>query len=140
MVFLPYEKIIEIMISSIKETCLYVSDLQATKDFYTQKLGLEVISYVADRHVFFRIGQDVLLCFNPEATRNEQNLPPHFAQGPQHIAFEVPASLYQATKADLLSKGISIIHTQPWGKDFESFYFLDADQNVLEIVPKGMWD
>ena len=37
--------------------------------------------------------------------------------------------------------GIEIIHRQDWQQGrFESFYFLDPDQHVLEIVPEGMWD
>ena len=40
-------------ISGIKETCIYVSDLLRTKNFYGEALGLPVISIVEDRHIFF---------------------------------------------------------------------------------------
>ncbi|MGE5521138.1 MAG: VOC family protein, partial [Candidatus Dadabacteria bacterium] len=38
-------------ISRIKETCIYVSDLQRTKEFYHHKLGLPVISVLENRHI-----------------------------------------------------------------------------------------
>ena len=50
-------------ILKIKETCLYVSDLAKTKDFYFGLLKFEVIGEVPGRHVFFRVGSSVLLCF-----------------------------------------------------------------------------
>ena len=126
-------------ISSIKETCLYVEDIDRSTEFYENILGFERISKVDDRHIFFRIGQNILLLFNPEVTKNENTLPPHFAKGPQHIAFEVAAEEYESIKKELGSK-VHITHEQPWGKEFHSFYFDDPDGNVLEIVPAGMWD
>jgi catechol 2,3-dioxygenase-like lactoylglutathione lyase family enzyme len=126
-------------IGQIKETCLYVADLERTRAFYTGQLGLPLISLVAGRHAFFRAGSSVLLCFLPEVTRLEPVLPPHFAHGPQHLAFEVPQADYEATKATLAAKGIAIIHEQEWAGGFRSFYFHDPDGHVLEVVPVGMW-
>ncbi len=127
------------MISSIKETCLYVKDVAVSKAFYHGHLGFSVIGSVPDRHVFFRVGQSVLLCFNPEVTRAEKQLPPHYASGLQHIAFEVPKSDYAKEKARLLEAGITITHEQDWPNGLESFYFNDPDGHVLEIVPQGLW-
>jgi catechol 2,3-dioxygenase-like lactoylglutathione lyase family enzyme len=83
-------------ISRIKETCIYISDLQRTKAFYAGQLGLPLISLVAGRHVFFRAGESVLLCFVAEQTINEKALPPHGASGSVHFAFEVTESNYDA--------------------------------------------
>lgn len=127
--------------TQIKETCLYVSDLDQTQGFYIGKMGLRLISRVDGRHIFFKVGSSVLLCFRPEVTREEATLPPHYAYGPQHIAFEVALSEYGRIKEQLEKKGIVITHVQPWAKGrFESFYFEDPDGHVLEIVPAGMWD
>ncbi len=128
------------MLASIKETCLYVHDLAVCKAFYADKLGLEVISYVSDRHVFFRVGPDVLLCFNAEATAKEKTLPPHYANGRQHMAFQVPKEEYVEEKSRILAMGIAITHQQKWEGGYESFYFDDPDGHVLEVVPEGMWD
>jgi catechol 2,3-dioxygenase-like lactoylglutathione lyase family enzyme len=47
-------------ILSIKETCIYVEDIDRTKGFYSGKLGLPLISLVKNRHVFFQAGNSVL--------------------------------------------------------------------------------
>lgn len=128
-------------ISRIKETCLYIDDIEAAYQFYAVKLGFECFSKVQGRHIFFRVGPDVLLCFLPEVTRQEKSLPPHWAEGPQHLAFEVSASAYESVKKEAQQKGIKITHTQDWGAGkYESFYFSDPSNNVLEIVQEGMWD
>nr|WKN36414.1 VOC family protein [Tunicatimonas sp. TK19036] len=127
-------------INFIKETCLYVSDLNRTRAFYEEVLGFSVISQVENRHIFFRVGKQVLLCFNPEATKNEKTLPPHFAYGAQHVAFEIPAEEYARWKRRLIDNGITIIHEQTWKGDLMSCYFHDPDGHVLELIPPGIWE
>ena len=123
----------------IKETCLYVSDLAQTKDFYADKLGLELYSWVKGRHVFFKAGESMLLCFNPEVTRNDQRLPPHFAEGKMHLAFECSPAEYDAWRAKVATAGIPITHEQVWSKEKRSFYFDDPDGHVLEIAEETIW-
>lgn len=127
-------------ISQIKETCLYISDLNKAQDFYQGKLGLPVISKVDHRHIFFRAGTSVLLCFIPEVTKKEPQLPPHFAYGKQHIAFETSPEEYAAWKEKIQELKIPILHEQEWKGGLQSFYFEDPDGHVLEIVPKGIWE
>lgn len=127
-------------ITQIKETCLYVQDLNITKNFYHDKLGFSIISQVDNRHIFFRVGTSVLLCFLPEVTKNEANLPPHYAYGNQHIAFEVEGTDYQLWLDKIIAAEIKVIHRQEWRNNLFSFYFLDPDGHVLEIVPEGIWD
>lgn len=126
-------------LTQIKETGLYVSDLARTRSFYHEKLQLPVISFVEGRHIFFRVGSSVLLCFLPEVTRNEQKLPPHYAQGKQHIAFSTPPEQYEVWKQKLADASIPITHETNWGNGYLSCYFDDPDGHVLEIVPDGLW-
>lgn len=126
--------------SQIKETCLYVQDLDRTEDFYNGKLNLKVIARTEGRHIFLKVGSSVLLCFIADTTENEKALPVHYGKGKMHIAFEVPKENYREAKAWIRSKGIEIEHEQHWFKDYHSFYFRDPDGHSLEIVPKGMWD
>lgn len=128
------------MIQRIKETCLYVSDLNRTREFYEGKLGLECFSLVPGRHIFFRAGESVLLCFNPEVTKDDQKLPPHWGQGKLHLAFEVGKEEYGQWKEKVSAAGIEIVHEQPWGETHLSFYFEDPDGHVLEIIMEGLWD
>ena len=125
---------------SIKETCIYVKDLHRTKDFYTVKLGLTLISFVKDRHVFFRAGNSVLLCFVAETTLKEMELPRHGAKGPIHFAFEVNKHEYMSCLKEIKNSGIEILHQHLWKNGIRSFYFHDPDNNVVEIIEQGLWD
>ena len=125
----------------IKETCLYINDLGKAKDFYHGVLGLEIIGSVPGKHIFFRAGSSVLLCFNPEDSRTKTSPPPHYGGGKQHFAFEVPRSEYEKAKKEIVSKGIRITDEVVWRDGVESFYFEDPEGNVLEILPEGgIWN
>ena len=124
----------------IKETCIYIEDLELARDFYHHKLGLEVIGYLEGKHIFFRAGKSVLLCFNPHDSRNKKSPPPHFASGKYHFAFEVALQDYEKQKSELLSKDINITDEVVWKNGLKSSYFEDPAGNVLEIVPEGVWD
>jgi catechol 2,3-dioxygenase-like lactoylglutathione lyase family enzyme len=125
----------------IKETCLYVRDLEKTKHFYNEILELPIIHYERKKHIFFKLGSSVLLCFNPEDSKTKTSPPAHFGEGKQHVAFEVPDKEYLNSKKEIQSKGIRIIDEVVWSSGKKSFYFEDFDGNVLEIVPDiGIWD
>ncbi|EKB50712.1 VOC family protein [Cecembia lonarensis] len=126
--------------TQIKESCLYIHDLELAEAFYHKMLRMPIISKVKDRHIFFRCGNAVLLCFLPEATKNESTLPPHFATGKQHIAFEVSQDDYQESINTLKKSGIQITHEQEWKDGLKSSYFEDPFGHVLEIVPDGIWE
>ena len=127
-------------ITHIKETCLYIKNLEKAITFYSEILGFKLLSQVKDKHAFFRIGNTMLLLFNPENSRMKKSPPGHFAEGNQHIAFEVPASQYENTKNDFNSRGIQIIDELTWANKLKSFYFQDPSGNILEIVPSGIWE
>lgn len=125
----------------IKETCLYVRDLEKIKHFYHGLLELPVINYDPGKHIFFRLGSSVLLCFNPEDSRQKSSPPGHYGGGKQHVAFEVRLEDYEKSKADLIDKGIKLIDEVEWKPGVKSFYFEDPEGNILEVVPdKGLWD
>jgi catechol 2,3-dioxygenase-like lactoylglutathione lyase family enzyme len=124
----------------IKETCLYINDLELARKFYGDVLELEEISYVKEKHIFFKAGSSVLLCFNPTDSKNKTSPPAHYGGGKQHFAFEVSESEYASAKIWILSKGIKITDEVTWASGKKSFYFEDPEGNVLEIVPdKGIW-
>jgi catechol 2,3-dioxygenase-like lactoylglutathione lyase family enzyme len=128
-------------ILKIKETCLYVHDLQRAYEFYQGILKLEVVGYIEHKHLFLKAGASMLLLFNPEDSKQKKSPPAHYAHGKQHFAFEVPAVEYDHVKHTLASKGIDIIDEVTWPSGNKSFYFNDPEENVLEIVPdKGIWE
>jgi catechol 2,3-dioxygenase-like lactoylglutathione lyase family enzyme len=124
----------------IKETSLYVFNLGNSKSFYNGLLEMEIISDAPGRHIFFRAGSSVLLCFAAEVTAKENNLPAHGGNGQIHIAFEVSVEEYESVKQNLMNKEIDIEHEQEWPGNFKSFYFRDPDKHLLEVVQTGMWD
>jgi catechol 2,3-dioxygenase-like lactoylglutathione lyase family enzyme len=125
----------------IKETCLYIQDLVEARAFYEGKLGLPVIDYVPGKHLFLRAGTSVLLCFNPEDSRQKTSPPPHYGGGRQHLALEVRAADYDRAKEEMTNRGIPVIEEVTWKSGARSFYFEDPEGNVLEIVPeRGIWD
>lgn len=126
-------------ICRIKETCIYVSDLEQTKAFYTGKLGLEPIAHVPGRHIFFRAGESVLLCFLAAVTRQEKDLPPHGARGSVHFAFEVSKNEYPAALQQVKEAGIPVLHQHTWKERLRSFYFHDPDKNLVEVIEEGLW-
>jgi len=127
-------------VKQIKETCLYVDDLEKSKAFYHEKLGFPVINYDRGNHIFFRVGSSVLLCFIPEQSRKKAKPPPHYAHGNQHIAFEVDPEDYNSWKEKISLMNVDIIDEVTWKDGQESFYFKDPEENVLEIVPYGVWE
>lgn len=127
-------------IIKIKETCLYVTDLNKTRAFYEKLLKFKVIGEVPGRHIFFRAGSSVLLCFISEEAKKGGNLPPHFGNGQLHLAFEVSKANYTHTKQEIEKAGIQVEQEYDWGSGYLSFYFRDPDQHLLEVVMEGMWE
>lgn len=127
-------------IARIKETCIYVTNLDKTEQFYNGQLGLPVISKVQGRHIFFRAGESVLLCFIAAQTKQESELPPHGATGSVHLAFEVEKDAYASTLEEMQQKSIPILHQHLWKGNLRSFYFHDPDGNLVEVIEEGLWE
>ncbi len=124
----------------IKETCIYVSDLERTRQFYEGVLGLPCFSFVGGSHAFFRAGYSVLLCFLPEASKHQAALPRHFAAGEPHFALEVAKKEYDRWRQHVEKARIAIEHDHVWNGGFRSFYFRDPDRTCLEVIEAGMWE
>lgn len=127
-------------VTRIKETCIYITDLEQTNAFYSGMLGLPLISLVKGRHVFFRAGESVLLCFIAEKTEQEKELPPHGASGSVHFAFEVSKEEYPAALQIIRDAAVPVLHEHIWPNGVRSFYFHDPDQNLVEIIEEGLWE
>ncbi len=127
-------------IARIKETCIYISNVERTRVFYHEMLGLPLISLVEGKHVFFRAGESVLLCFVAGDSLKQNTLPPHGARGIIHFAFEVTKEDYPSIMQQIKEKQIVILHEHIWKNGLQSFYFRDPDLNMLEIAQEGIWD
>jgi len=118
---------------------LYVTNIDRCRDFYEGKLGLKCFRHQDGRHVFFEVGDDVLLCFVSEDTKKLASLPAHYGEGYMHLAFECDKEAYAEWKQLVKDQGIKIEHTEDWGDGQESFYFRDPDNHLLEVVMPGLW-
>jgi catechol 2,3-dioxygenase-like lactoylglutathione lyase family enzyme len=126
-------------IVAIVETAIYVDDLEAAEAFYRDVLGLEVIGKEAGRHVFFRVGDGVLLAFDPEATLKCDMLPPHGARGPGHFALGVRTDGLDEWRRRLEALGVAVEKEVEWPRGGRSLYFRDPAGNSVELVTPGLW-
>ena len=129
-------------VNKILETCLYVDDLKAAKEFYTKVLGLEFYSEMEGRHVFFRCGSQMFLLFNPEETsikRPGLSVPTHGASGPGHVAFRISKSEIPDWRQTLSKKNVGIETEIDWPGGGHSIYFRDPDGNSIELATVGTW-
>lgn len=125
----------------ILETCLYVDDLEAAKEFYTRVLGLELYSEVAGRHAFFRCGEAMFLLFDARATRQPGGMvPTHGAEGPGHVAFVLRPDEAAPWRAHLEQQGVPIEQEVTWPNGGHSLYFRDPAGNSLEVATPSTWN
>ncbi|HMQ50659.1 MAG TPA: VOC family protein [Anaerolineae bacterium] len=127
-------------VKGILETCLYVDDLAVAEAFYSKVLNLTPFSRVGSRHVFFRLGAQMLLLFNPaETVKATGEVPPHGAYGAGHIAFAVSAAEIPAWREHLQACGISLEAEITWPSGGQSIYFRDPAGNSLEVATVQTW-
>jgi catechol 2,3-dioxygenase-like lactoylglutathione lyase family enzyme len=123
----------------VLETILYVDDLEAAERFYGGPLGLALDSRKEGLFAFFRIGDAMLLLFEPGASRRSRGVPAHGAAGPGHACFAVAEGELDGWKARLAAADIAIEHEQDWPRGGRSFYFRDPAGNSLEIATPRIW-
>jgi catechol 2,3-dioxygenase-like lactoylglutathione lyase family enzyme len=126
--------------SGILETCLYVDDLGCAEQFYAAVLGLTVESRQEGRHVFFHCGQQMLLLFNPLASREvSDHFPSHGSFGVGHVAFAVAEGDLPGWLSQLQRHGLAIEKTIDWPGGGRSIYFRDPSGNSLELATPKIW-
>jgi catechol 2,3-dioxygenase-like lactoylglutathione lyase family enzyme len=132
-------------LDGILETVLYARDLAATEAFWRDVLGLEPFHTLAGRQIFYRCGNQVLLIFNPDATRNPPRpgtlpVPPHGAVGEGHVCFRASAVELDHWRRHLEANGIAIEADFVWpASGGRSIYFRDPAGNCLELAEAKIW-
>jgi catechol 2,3-dioxygenase-like lactoylglutathione lyase family enzyme len=130
--------------AGILETVLYAKDLGATEAFYREVLGLDPFVSVPGRHLFYRCGNQVLLIFNPDATKvppapGALPVPPHGALGPGHLCFRASAAEIDGWVRHLQARGIAIEADFEWPGGGRSIYFRDPAGNCLDMAEPRIW-
>jgi catechol 2,3-dioxygenase-like lactoylglutathione lyase family enzyme len=128
-------------VERILETCLCVDSLAIARQFYTEVLGLTVQAEQTDRHLFFRVGNQMLLLFDPqESSKPAGTIPAHGTQGAGHVCFAVrDESELDAWRTQLESHGVAIESIHVWPTGGRSLYFRDPAGNSLEFATPGIW-
>lgn len=129
---------------AILETALYVDDLDRAEHFYGTVLGLELISIVPGRNVFFRCGEGVLLLFNAAVTRvalqGSLPVPTHGAIGQGHVCFRASSAEMDLWIVHLRNQGVEIEADFMWpSSGGRSIYFRDPSGNSLEFGEPKIW-
>jgi catechol 2,3-dioxygenase-like lactoylglutathione lyase family enzyme len=140
----PSPAAVPIALAGILETSLYADDLDLALSFYRDVLGLSLVGRAAGRHVFLRCGRQMLLIFNPDATRagpsaGPASAPAHGARGPGHVAFAASDTALDAWRARLAGLGVPIETEIAWPHGGRSLYFRDPAGNSLEITSPQIW-
>lgn len=130
--------------AGILETVIYGVDLEAMEAFYADMLGMAPFSKHVGRQLFYRCGNQVLLIFNPEATRVPPTnpklpVPPHGAFGEGHVCFRASGEEIAAWRARLEARGVAIEADFIWPSGGRSIYFRDPAGNCLEFAEPKIW-
>jgi catechol 2,3-dioxygenase-like lactoylglutathione lyase family enzyme len=122
---------------SVVHFSIAVSDLDASRRFYTEILGLALVqSAPAAGMVFLRAGADHVILAKSDAplARNAKD------SRRAHHAFKVDAEKYEAAKAFLASKGVEVFEEEDRKTGVfvgRQFYIRDPDGTVIEFTE---WD
>ena len=131
-------------IKKVVETSIYSSNLEKMKDFYVDKLGLELVSQQSDRHVFLNRDKNMLLIFNYATTGAEKETYHGAPTTPSivHFAFEIEEEQYEEAKKLLLENDIQVEKEIVWENDIKSrsIYFRDPANNLVEFITRNYWN
>ena len=131
-------------LTDLKETALYVDDLERAKRFYQRVMGLEIL-VEEDRFCALDVaGKHVLLLFLRGSSTTPTHLPggtipPHDGAGALHAAFAVDTAELSAWEEQLRAQGVDILSRVSWPRGGKSVYFHDPDGNLLELLTPGVW-
>jgi catechol 2,3-dioxygenase-like lactoylglutathione lyase family enzyme len=131
--------------AGILETVLYARDLSAIEEFYRRVLGLEPFAKAEGRHVFYKVGEQMLLIFNPLMTTKppaddaKLPVPPHGADGEGHVCFRASAGEIDKWRAHVEQQGVAIEADFEWPDGGRSIYFRDPAGNCLEFAEPRIW-
>lgn len=122
---------------SVVHFSIAVSDLNASRKFYTEILGLTFVQDApALGMVFLRAGHDHVLLARSDAPLQRDAKDSRRA----HHAFKVDSEKYEEAKAFLASKGIEVFEEEDRKKGVfigRQFYIRDPDDTVIEFTE---WD
>ncbi|HAC69263.1 MAG TPA: glyoxalase [Pseudomonas sp.] len=130
-------------LAAVLETALYAAALPKARRFYEGVLGLAPM-FADERLAAYAVGASVLLLFQRGTTEQPVRLPggcipPHGAQGCQHLALAIAAEELEPWVVQLEAAGVPIEERTQWPRGAVSLYFRDPDGHLLELATPGLW-
>lgn len=131
-------------LEGVVETCLYVDDVERSRDFYARVFGFTPLGgNERIQPLAVKPGQ-VLILFRRGGTLKpvpvaDSFIPPHDADGEQHFAFGVPREAFEDWKTYLEGLDIEIESVVDWPQGGQSLYFRDPDRLLVELITPGVW-
>jgi len=124
--------------SSVVHFSIAVSDLGASRRFYTEILGLKLVQDAASTlgMVFLRAGKDHVILARSDAPLGRDPKDSRRA----HHAFKIDSERYEDAKAFLASKGVQVFEEEDRKRGVfvgRQFYIRDPDGTVIEFTE---WD
>lgn len=131
-------------LDGILETAVYVDDMEAAHEFYSEILGLERMVAGERLYAYNAAPAQALLVFHRGHTGEDVEtpggtVPGHDTQGHSHFAFRIAADELEAWRSYLREKGVAITSEVTWPAGGRSLYFNDPDGNVLELAAAPLW-
>src|SRR5262245_52066062 len=126
-------------LNDLKETALYVDDLERAIVFYRDVLGLRILVVDVRFCAFDVAGKPILLLFSRGASVEPTKLPggtipPHDGAGHLHAAFAVDVAELPVWESHLVAQGVEILSRVSWPRGGQSIYFRDPDGHLLELL------
>jgi len=132
-------------VEGLAEIVLWAADIEASVEFYRDRLGLEVISPPQMPNKFLRaaepeggIPEMIVLVPHPYP---DDYFPTHRKKEQRtlhHLAFRVGAREYEALENAFIEACIEVRHgVHPVLKNVRTFYVDDPDGNEVEIIGPG---
>jgi len=122
---------------SVVHFSIAVSDLDVSRKFYTEILGLTLVQNApAGGMVFLRAGNDHVILARSDAPLRRELKDSRRA----HHAFKVDADKYEAAKTFLASKGVEVFEEEHRDRGVfvgRQLYIRDPDGTVIELTE---WD
>jgi catechol 2,3-dioxygenase-like lactoylglutathione lyase family enzyme len=122
---------------SVVHFSIAVSDLERSRKFYTEVLGLKLVQNApAGGMVFLKAGDDHVILAKSDAPLERNPKDSRRA----HHAFKVDADKYDDAKAFLASKGVEVFEEEDRKRGVfvgRQFYIHDPDGTVIEFTE---WD
>jgi catechol 2,3-dioxygenase-like lactoylglutathione lyase family enzyme len=131
-------------ISNLKETALYVDDVDRAVRFYRDVLGLPILVQDERFCALDVNSQNVLLLFlrgasNQTTTLPGGQIPPHDGDGSIHAGFAIEAAEIEAWEMHLAAHSVEVLSRMEWPRGGRSLYFRDPDGHLIELLTPGVW-